>query len=223
MSEIIPLVTQNESDWDAILHPVNERRDAMANRARLLDAARALFAEQGVANVSMAEIATSAGVGKGTLYRRFANKGELCLALLDENLRGHEEEMLELLQRLAVQDVAFVERLTTFLGQVARFTDIHIALLFEAQQSGVDPGDAGMDPPYFHFQQMTVRGLLRSAQAAGEIDAGLDVGLTTDLLLAPLIPAYFRYLRQRRGHSVEVIAASLQEAARRLVLINERG
>lgn len=59
------------------------RRDAVANRERLLAAARELFAEQGF-EVTLDDIARYAGVGVGTAYRRFANKGELLDALFAE-------------------------------------------------------------------------------------------------------------------------------------------
>ncbi len=216
MSETIALISDNEIEWADILHPAHERRDATANRERLLAAARALFAERGVANVTMAEIAVAAEVGKGTLYRRFAHKGELCLLLLDENLRSHEQEMLALLRRLAGQNAPHLARLEQFLGHVAAFTDQHIALLFEVQQAGITPAVAGIDPPYFSFQHMTVGGLLAAAQAAGEIDAALDLEMLVDLLLAPLAPPYFRYLREKRGYSVERIGAFLGQLARQL-------
>jgi len=217
MSETIPLFSHSEAGWADSLLPARERRDASENRARILAAARALMAEQGVAQVSMADIALAAGVGKGTLYRRFANKGELCLLLLDENLRGHEQEMLALLQRLAGENAPYLARLTRFLGQAAAFTGQHMALLVEVQQAGIAPDMAGIDPPYFSFQHMTVGGLLRAAQAAGEIDAALDVEMLTDMLLAPLAPPYFRYLRQKRGYSVERIAAFLGQWVGQLV------
>jgi len=209
MSETIALLSDNEGDWDSILHPAHERRDATQNRARLLDAARTLFAERGVANVTMADIAVAAAVGKGTLYRRFAHKGELCLLLLDENLRDHQEEMLALLQRLAGENTPYLARLEQFLRHTASFTDHHMALLFEAQQAGITPHMPGLEPPYFSFQHMTVTGLLRGAKAAGEIDDTLDLEMLTDLLLAPLAPPYFRYLREKRGYGVERIGAFL--------------
>ena len=59
------------------------RRDAVENRERLLVAAREVFAEQGF-EVTLDEIARRAGVGVGTAYRRFANKGELLEALFAE-------------------------------------------------------------------------------------------------------------------------------------------
>ncbi|WP_306457930.1 helix-turn-helix domain-containing protein [Streptomyces sp. SA15] len=61
-----------------------ERSDAARNRSRLLGAAAQLIAEQGAENVTMREVAEAAGVGKGTLFRRFGDRNGLLLALLDE-------------------------------------------------------------------------------------------------------------------------------------------
>jgi AcrR family transcriptional regulator len=64
--------------------PAARRVDAERNRARILDAARAAFADPD-ADVSMAEISRRAGVGSATLYRNFANRRELLEALyIDE-------------------------------------------------------------------------------------------------------------------------------------------
>ncbi|WP_327722259.1 TetR/AcrR family transcriptional regulator [Streptomyces sp. NBC_00490] len=61
-----------------------ERADAVRNRARLLEAAAWLVAEQGAEHVTMHEVAQVAGVGKGTLFRRFGDRDGLLLALLDD-------------------------------------------------------------------------------------------------------------------------------------------
>lgn len=63
-----------------------ERRDAAENRQRILNAAITLFEQNGVEQVSMNQIASEAQVGPGTLYRRYRNKGELCLDLIKENV-----------------------------------------------------------------------------------------------------------------------------------------
>lgn len=57
------------------------RADAVRNRARLLEAAEAEFAEHGM-DVSVADIAARAGVGKGTVFRHFASKEELLAAVV---------------------------------------------------------------------------------------------------------------------------------------------
>jgi AcrR family transcriptional regulator len=66
------------------------RRDAEVNLARILDAARLVFAEQGY-DASMETIAERADVGVGTLYRRFPNKSELFEAVVDEAKRRNRE------------------------------------------------------------------------------------------------------------------------------------
>jgi len=59
------------------------RSDALRNRAKLVAAARELFAESGV-DVSVEEITQHAGVGMGTLYRHFPTKDELIDAVLED-------------------------------------------------------------------------------------------------------------------------------------------
>jgi AcrR family transcriptional regulator len=68
---------------DAPARPL--RADAARNRTRVLDAARTAFAEGGL-DVGVEEIARRAGVGKGTLYRRFPTKEALVCAIFDDIL-----------------------------------------------------------------------------------------------------------------------------------------
>src|SRR5918999_4257179 len=72
----------------------SERADAARNRARVLDAAARLFAEAAGRTVTMEQIAAAAGVGKGTLYRRYPNVAAIATALLDEHERALQEQLL---------------------------------------------------------------------------------------------------------------------------------
>lgn len=72
-----------------------ERADAARNRARLLEAAARLVAERGAEHVTMHEVAKVAGVGKGTLFRRFGDRDRLLLALLGEAEAKFEEAYTE--------------------------------------------------------------------------------------------------------------------------------
>ncbi|MCH0538045.1 helix-turn-helix transcriptional regulator [Streptomyces sp. MUM 203J] len=74
--------------------PPKERAHAARNRAAVLEAAAALFAEHGVGAVSMDQVAAAAGVGKGTLYRRFGDKSGLAVALLDARECALQEAVL---------------------------------------------------------------------------------------------------------------------------------
>jgi AcrR family transcriptional regulator len=88
------------------------RRDAQANRDRILAAARAAFAEEGF-DVPVERIARRASVGMGTLYRHFATKEDLADAVLED---AFEAFIGAAEQALAVDDawVGF----TTFLEHV---------------------------------------------------------------------------------------------------------
>ena len=74
--------------------PPKERADAARNRAVVLKAAAALFGKHGVEGLSMDAVAAAAGVGKGTLFRRFGDKAGLAVALLDERERALQEAIL---------------------------------------------------------------------------------------------------------------------------------
>ena len=71
-----------------------ERADARRNRLAVLCAAERLFAAHGVGNVSMEAVAAAAGVGKGTLFRRFGDRAGLARALLDESERRLQDGFL---------------------------------------------------------------------------------------------------------------------------------
>ena len=62
-----------------------ERSDAARNRERLLAAARELVDECGAVALTMDRLAERAGVGKGTVFRRFGNRAGLMLMLLDDS------------------------------------------------------------------------------------------------------------------------------------------
>ena len=74
--------------------PPNERGDAARNRALLLEAARRLVAQRGADAVTMDDVAAAAGVGKGTLFRRFGSRSGLMLVLLDEDEQALQQAFL---------------------------------------------------------------------------------------------------------------------------------
>ncbi|PRY64327.1 TetR family transcriptional regulator [Glaciihabitans tibetensis] len=60
-----------------------ERADAVRNRARILDAARTILDASGVDALTMDAVAREAGLGKGTVFRRFGSRSQLLLTLLN--------------------------------------------------------------------------------------------------------------------------------------------
>ncbi|HKG66273.1 MAG TPA: helix-turn-helix domain-containing protein, partial [Solirubrobacteraceae bacterium] len=74
--------------------PARERADAARNRLRILEAAARLVDERGIEHVSMEDVACTAGVGTGTLYRRFGDRAGLALALLEEDTREFQNGLI---------------------------------------------------------------------------------------------------------------------------------
>lgn len=107
------------------------RADAERNRVRVLDAARRLVAERGIAAVTMDDIAAAAGVGKGTVYRAVDNRGGLAEALLDAAERDLQEAVLSGDPPLGPGGRP-AERLHAFAERYLGFLDANVALLIEA-------------------------------------------------------------------------------------------
>ena len=187
----------------------SERKDAAANRKRILETADALFAEKGVENVCMAEIAQAARVGKGTLYRRFANKAELCLALMDTQMIDFQNGMLAEFRKMTANSVPKMSQLEFFMDGLVHFTDAHAPLLTEVQSEGLLQAGRSTALPHF-WQYMTVHGLFQAAIDAGELPAGLDTEYLADALLASLKVDIFRFQREVRGFSLERISEGLR-------------
>jgi polyketide synthase 12 len=75
--------------------PRAERADAARNRRHLLATARTMLAEQGGAQcLTMDALAERAGLGKGTVFRRFATRAGIFQALLDDDEQAFQQEVL---------------------------------------------------------------------------------------------------------------------------------
>ena len=77
--------------WGA---PHAERADAARNRAHLLATARQMLAEQGADKLTMDALAERAGLGKGTVFRRFGTRAGIFAALLDDDERAFQQQVL---------------------------------------------------------------------------------------------------------------------------------
>ena len=74
--------------------PPAERADAARNRRLLLATARDMLAEQGADTLTMDGLAERAGLGKGTVFRRFGTRAGIFAALLDDDERDFQEQVL---------------------------------------------------------------------------------------------------------------------------------
>ncbi|HCI78550.1 MAG TPA: TetR/AcrR family transcriptional regulator [Ktedonobacter sp.] len=201
------------------IHERNERRDAMEHRHRILEAARHLFAEHGVEAVSMHQIAKAAEVGQGTLYRRYANKGALCVDLMRDSHEHFAEEIATMLA--AMENSTALKRLDVVLTVLVAFIEEQGALLETVTLysmrnmhcSFMSKGNNHHEPlphdPFYHWLNQLLSGLLTEAVERNEL-APLDIAYTADAILATLHPGVYQFQRQERGYSPERILQGLR-------------
>ncbi|MCW2662125.1 MAG: TetR family transcriptional regulator [Mycobacterium sp.] len=181
-----------------------ERGDAARNRALLLEAARGLVAERGADAVTMDDVAAAAGVGKGTLFRRFGSRAGLMMVLLDQDERASQQAFLFGPPPLG-PDAPPLDRLVAFGRERIRFVHAHHELLSETNR----------DPQLRHaaavaVQRTHVRVLLQSARTTGDLDAQADA------LLALLDADYVQHRLSDGGHTLETLGDAWESLARKL-------
>ncbi len=156
--------------------PAPERCDAARNRVNILAAAECLFARQGIEATSLDAIAAEAGVGKGTVFRRFGDRAGLMMALLSDREAAFQEQAIRGAPPIGPGAPAG-ERLLAFGPAMLAFVAQHGPLLRAAQTSA--PGAWHGSSPYA-FWHAHVRVLLQDAAPR------VDAGPTADLLLSGL-------------------------------------
>jgi AcrR family transcriptional regulator len=180
------------------------RVDAARNAERILEACERLFSERGVDNVSMDEIAGEAGVGKGTLFRRFGNRAGLARAVIGERERRFQEELIRGEPPLG-PGAAARDRLIAYVAGRAELLDQFGDLLRVAETSLPD-ADA-----VHRFHRMHVELLVREA------DPEADPGFIAEALLAMMTARVFLYLRTARDVPLDGIIEGWTDIVRRLL------
>lgn len=150
-----------------------ERSDAARNREALLTAAQELVGRCGVEAVTMDAVAARAGVGKGTVYRRFESREGLMAALLNHSETAWQASVLSGPPPLG-PGAPPLERLLAFGHSRMETNLLHGDLIRAAGHSGARAFAA------VSFAAMHVRYLLNEIGVCG------DIPILTTALLAPL-------------------------------------
>ena len=127
MSQPIAETTEGAPGADDLARP--KRADARRNQERLIDAARQVFADQGV-SASMESIAKTAGVGVGTLYRHFPCRIDVVEAVYSTDV----EELAEA-ARSAVAELEPWPAVVAFFDAFLRYARTKQTLLGELQKA----------------------------------------------------------------------------------------
>ncbi len=182
----------------------HERGDAARNRTLLLDAARRLINERGADAVSTDDIAAAAGVGKGTLFRRFGSRAGLMIVLLDEDEKAQQQAFLFGPPPLG-PGAPPLDRLLAYGRDQLQFVHNHHALLSDANR---DPQTRFNAPATLHHRH--VRVLLETAGTSGDLDAQAAA------LLALLDADYVHHQLTERGQTLETLGDAWETVARKL-------
>jgi AcrR family transcriptional regulator len=193
------------TDLPVVQDTPSERADAARNRGKVLAAAERLVAECGASCVSMDAVAREAGVGKGTLFRRFGDRAGLMQAVLSERERIFQEEIIRGPAPLG-PGAPPVERLIAFGERLLSHHADYGELLAAAEAAGARYRSAP-----FAFYRTHVSVLVREAAP----DAYWEY--LTDVLLAALGAEHLDYLRRVREMDEARVAAGWADFARRLL------
>jgi AcrR family transcriptional regulator len=180
-----------------IIGQPRERLDAVRNRRRILAAAGELVAAHGAEGLSMNAVAAAAGVGKGTIFRRFGDREGLLQALLDEDTIDLQNQFLSGPPPLG-PGAPPAERLEAFIVAFVRFEAAHLELLLAAEQ-----GHIGADGSALTSFRLHVSWLLE------QIDPSLDAPLVADMVLNSVSSRVIRHARRAPEDST----AALERAA----------
>ncbi|WP_328808810.1 TetR/AcrR family transcriptional regulator [Nonomuraea montanisoli] len=179
--------------------PQPERADAARNRRRIIDVASRLIAERGAHQLSLDEVAREAGVGVGTVYRRFGDRTGLVWALIDEHERRFQVAFMTGPPPVgpgAPPDARLRAFLRALVDRMVAQQDIYLQLELAAAKA---PGYSG---PY-RIHHTHVAALL--AQARPDLDAGFFA----DALLAPVNVRLIHSQLVERGRSLDAFKAGL--------------
>jgi AcrR family transcriptional regulator len=184
--------------------PPAERRDAARNREALLIAAKRLVDHRGAAAVTMDNVAAEAGVGKGTVFRRFDSREGLMGALLNHSETEWQTQVLSGPAPLGPGADPW-DRLLAFGRSRLEVTLKHADLIREAGRAGTRSYAA------YSFIAMHVRYLLAELGVAG------DLPLLAVALLAPLEAPILDQQVTVDGYPVDRVYHGWVDLARRIV------
>ncbi|MEV4558198.1 TetR/AcrR family transcriptional regulator [Kitasatospora sp. NPDC049285] len=182
-----------------------ERADAARNRTKVLAAAAALIQERGAEHLTMDAVAAAAGVGKGTVFRRFGDRIGLLYAVLDSSEREFQAAFMFGPPPLG-PGADPLARLNAFGETALRHQLDHMDVYLESDQRTATRYTAA--PRAVRARHVVV--LLRQAGVHGDLE------LLADTLLGMLDPALVHDLLTRRGRTPDDLAAGWRDLVARL-------
>ncbi|WP_235871024.1 TetR/AcrR family transcriptional regulator [Rhodococcus spongiicola] len=184
---------------------IPERCDAARNRKLLLDAAADLVSELGADAVTMEAVAARAGVGKGTVFRRFGNRAGLMNALLDRTERALQQAFMFGPPPLG-PDADAIVRLVAF----GRARLDMVTVQGEVLRAAEDSRESRFSSPARAVSLRHLEKLLTDAGVDGDIE------LLASALLASLEASLVLHQMRVLGMSLARIADGWEDLVRRI-------
>lgn len=183
-----------------------ERADAARNRRLLLAAAKNLIDNHGASAVTMDAVAREAGVGKGTVFRRFGSRTGLMLALLDHSESEIQQAFLSGPEPLG-PGAPPLDRLLAYGRARLKLTADHLDILLEAGAAS----DDFMSHPVWRASTQHVQLLLRQLGLGDQLD------VVSVAVQAPLSASAVKHLLHDVGLDTDTITAQWQRMVVTLV------
>lgn len=181
--------------------PPAERADAARNRRKIVAAARQIATDQGVEHLTMDSVAVAAGVGVGTVYRRFGDLSGLAHALLSEREREFQHAFMHGPPPLG-PDASPRRRIQAFLeGLIDRVEDQSVLL----QVAETATPDARYTSGAYTVHRDHLANLI------GKLDQDADADYLADALLAPLAASLLLHQWHARQMSTERIKSGITQ------------
>lgn len=193
--ELLPILGQ----------PPRERSDAARNRDAVMCAAKKLVDRYGVEGVTMDAVAEEAGVGKGTVFRRFGSRAGLMARLLDESEAAWQAQVISGPPPLG-PGAPPRERLLAF-GRSRLAINLEHSDLLVAATGDTAPRSYAA----YSFTATHVRYLL------DEIGVRGDIALLATALLAPLEVPILRQQIDIESMDVDRILAGWEDLVERVI------
>jgi len=153
-----------------------------SSRDRLLHAAKRLFAAHGYEQTATSAIARAARTSESQLMRYFGGKAGLLEALFEDawvDLNSRVQRVLQTEDDYRADVLAAIQVIAAALG---RDPDLGKLFMFEGRRLRGNHPRLRVSNGFMAFSD-TLRGLVRKAQAAGQIDSKLDPGAVTSAIL----------------------------------------
>jgi AcrR family transcriptional regulator len=155
---------------------------AASSRQRLLAAAKRLFAANGYEQTATSAIARAAGTSESQLMRYFGGKVGLLEALFEDAWNHLNQRVTRVVTSSDSNLGGLLDAIQSVVVALSRDPDLAMLFMFEGRRMRGDEPRIRISRGYLHFAD-TIRGFVRNAQAAHELDPSLDANAVTSAVL----------------------------------------